>query len=98
MSAGSNTFGPNGLSSSTNTNATTVKIDQTLKRIVETRGVQTRGRIRIENGKQKPTTKSGAQLSMNPSKPAWEILGRMASWVRGSSNAGANAITAGMMF
>src|SRR5204863_8730244 len=98
MSAGSNIFFPNGLRNSTSTTATIVKSAQTLKSLTATREVQARGRMRIENGKQNATTKSGAQLSTNPSKPACDILGRATSWTRGSSRAGANAIIAGMMF
>src|SRR5205085_385966 len=95
---GSNTFGPNGLRNSSSSIPATVRTDQTPKRVAATLEVQARGLIRIENGKQKPTTKSGAQPSTNPAGPAWKIPGRKTFCTRGSNSAGANAMRAGMMF
>src|SRR5215831_8394429 len=94
----SKTFKPNGDKYSTAASAASVRQHQTTKSRSATRGVHVRGRTRIENGKQSPTTKLGAESSNTPSSGACLKAGRRTSCVSGRRNAGANANEAGIQF
>src|SRR5438046_6245675 len=94
----SKTFGPNGDRYSTAVSAAIVKQHQITKRVSAVVRVHAFGRTRIENGKQNPTTKLGAESSSTRSSVTCLNAGRRTSCVSGRRTAGASASVTGIQF